>query len=186
MYKKERKKYYSELNLSDILDNKKFWKTVQPLFTDKRTLGKKISLVNKEKIISNDSEVAQELNSFFENATKSLGINENSYIVEEITNSNDPIDKAIQKYKFHPSILLIKSKVDKLTPFSFCETTSLEIEKEIRDLNSNKATTHGNIPTKILKQSSEACKESLTNLFNKTIRESNFPKELKLADVTPI
>ena len=98
----------------------------------------------------------------------------------------DPIDKAIQKYKFHPSILLIKSKVDKLTPFSFCKTTSLEIEKEIRDLNSNKATTHGNIPTKILKQSSEACKESLTNLFNKTIRESNFPKELKLADVTPI
>ena len=30
LYKKERKKYNNNLDLNDIADNKKFWKTVKP------------------------------------------------------------------------------------------------------------------------------------------------------------
>ena len=32
LYKKERKKYYNNLDLNDIADNKKFWKTVKTIF----------------------------------------------------------------------------------------------------------------------------------------------------------
>ena len=35
LYKRERKKYYSNLHLSNITDNKKFWNTMKPLFSDK-------------------------------------------------------------------------------------------------------------------------------------------------------
>ena len=35
LYKKERKKYYSRLNIKDIIDCKKFWKTVKLLISDK-------------------------------------------------------------------------------------------------------------------------------------------------------
>ena len=35
LYKRERRKYYSNLNLKDITDNKKFWNTTQPLFSNK-------------------------------------------------------------------------------------------------------------------------------------------------------
>ena len=37
LYKKERKKFYNNLNIKDITDNKKFWKTLKPLVSDKET-----------------------------------------------------------------------------------------------------------------------------------------------------
>ena len=50
--------------------------------------------------------------------------------------------------------------------FSFKEVSISEIEEELKELNSNKATTFGNIPIKILKQSSKSCSDTLQKLFN--------------------
>ena len=61
-----------------------------------------------------------------------------------------------------------------------------DIELEIRLLNPKKATTHKNIPPKILKSSSEATVNILHRLFNETITKGVFPDDLKLADVTPV
>ena len=41
LYKKERKKYYERLDLNNVTDNKKFWKTVKPFLSDKTTLFRK-------------------------------------------------------------------------------------------------------------------------------------------------
>ena len=38
--------------------------------------------------------------------------------------------------------------------------------KQLRELNSNKATTFGDIPTKIWKQNSKSCSDTLHKLFN--------------------
>ena len=35
LYKREKRQYYYNLNLNNITDNKKFWKTMKPLFGDK-------------------------------------------------------------------------------------------------------------------------------------------------------
>ena len=48
------------------------------------------------------------------------------------------------------------------------------------------ATAFGNIPTKILKQSSKSCFDTLQKLFNDTFRDGNFQYKLKCADVTPV
>ena len=130
--------------------------------------------------------MAQELNNFFENATNSLEIIENPYIVEDTSQIFDPVEKALHKFKYHPSIMLIKDKVRLDTSFNFNEATCFEIEEEINRLNPKKASTRNSIPTKILKQNSEVCKQHLTNIINLAIRDGNFPKELKLADATPI
>ena len=47
LHKNERKKYYERLDLNDVTDNKKFWKTVKPFSSDKVTTFPKISLVEK-------------------------------------------------------------------------------------------------------------------------------------------
>ena len=60
-----------------------------------------------------------------------------------------------------------------------------DIKNEIKGLNPNKATTHNNIPPKILQQSAEVTANTLQLLFNNTISDSEFPKNLKLA-VTPV
>ena len=58
------KKDYGNLNEKDLIDNKKFWKTVKPLFSDKVKSSEKITLVHEDKIITDD-ENTKILNSFF-------------------------------------------------------------------------------------------------------------------------
>ena len=151
LYKKERKKYYNNLNINKITDNKQFWQTVKPLLSEKGTRFAHINLVDNEKIISEDRDVAQTLNNFFENAVKSLGIKENQYI------------------------------------FTFSSITVEEILSEISSLDSKKAGTFKNIPTKHLKETSDICSEYLLNVWNNEIVLNHcFPDNLKLADITPI
>ena len=54
LVKKEKKKYFSNLNLGNITDNKKFWKTVKPFFSEKNIINKKIVLVEDNNIICDD------------------------------------------------------------------------------------------------------------------------------------
>ena len=76
LYKREKRKFYSNLNLTDITDNKKFWKTMKPLFGGKGGTKDKIVLVEGDRIINEDAEIAQTFNDFFDNTVKSLGISE--------------------------------------------------------------------------------------------------------------
>ena len=62
---------------------------------------------------------------------------ENPYLIDK-TELSDPVNKAISKYKNHPSILLIKDKIRNLASFSFKEVSLSHIEKELRNLNIKK------------------------------------------------
>ena len=43
LYKKERKMFFNSLNSPVISNNRKFWKTVKPLFSNKENYGNKIN-----------------------------------------------------------------------------------------------------------------------------------------------
>ena len=190
LYKKERKMFFNSLNPSVISDNRKFWKTVKPLFSNKGNYGNKIKLVENEEIIDDDTKVAEELNNFFKTAVASLDIHGNPYTVENVENMSDSVEKAIKKFEFHPSILLIKNKIGKNVSqnlFCFNEVTKAEVLKEINYINNKKANPFNTIPSKILKISSECSADTLTSLINKSLTSSRkFPSNLKLADITPI
>ena len=47
LIRKEKKAYYSNLNIRDVTDNKTFWRKVKPLFSEKLNLQAKILLVEK-------------------------------------------------------------------------------------------------------------------------------------------
>ena len=97
----------------------------------------------------------------------------------------DPIEIAIHKYDQHPSILTIKEKVPaNIQKFSFKETILTEMEKEVKNLNPNKANTYNNIPTKILKSSSDICSPILNEMWNSNVSKCHFASKLKLADIT--
>ena len=62
-----------------------------------------------------------------------------------------------------------------------------EMTKELPSLNSKKAGTFGNIPTKVLKISSDICNNVLQKIWNSEILGKQcFPQNLKLADMTPV
>ena len=136
---------------------------MQSLFPRKRKFANQITLEDSEEnMISDDTLVSEQLNNFFfKNATKTVNINENWYIVDSSSSITDPVDKAVKKHKNNSTILLIKQKLENMGHFSFKEVSISEIEKEFREPNSYKVATFGNILTKILKQSCKSCSDTL-------------------------
>ena len=80
----------------------------------------------------------------------------------------------------------MKQKLEHVGHFLFKEVSKSKLEREFREPNSYKLTTFGNILTKILKQSSKNCSDTLQKPFNDALRDENFPDKLKCADVTPV
>ena len=70
LFKKEKKKYYERLDIKRFADNKKFWKTVKPLFSDKQVHHRKITLIENDEIISNDANIVEIMNAFFSNVVE--------------------------------------------------------------------------------------------------------------------
>ena len=65
LFRKAKSDYYSNLNPNSITDNKKFWKIVKPLFSEKVMSMESITLVENDTIYYNDSNVAQIFNQLF-------------------------------------------------------------------------------------------------------------------------
>ena len=187
LYKKERKRFFNNLSPYFVTDNKLFWKTIKPFFSNKGNYGPQIKLVEKDEVLQDDDLIAKELNKFFKNAVSTLNIKENRFITNRSSDDiTDPVDKAIDKYKFHPSILLIQRHLKRHDIFSFKTVEIGDIEKEINNINPKKATTCNSIPPKIFKKSSKVSASVLHKLFSNSIEKSDFPQNLKLADITPV
>ena len=89
LYKKERKKFFDNLNTPAVSDNKTFWKVIKSFLTNKGSFGGNIKLILKD-----ETEIAEELNLFFSNAVKSLNISKNTYIINRV--SDDLIDPVVR------------------------------------------------------------------------------------------
>ena len=186
LYQKERKRFFSSINPKIFSDNKRFWENVKPLLSDKNNMTQQITLVDNSKVIHDDAQVAETLNNFFDTAVKSLDIQESVMHTVDVRNISDPVEKAIKKYSLHPSILMIKSKVKHINKFEFHHISESEVDLELKNINSKKSFTSKNIPPKILKETSEVCKNVVTHLVNNAFNTSIFPASLKTADITPV
>ena len=77
LFRTEKRNFYKNLNTSDITDNKKFQKTVKTVLTDKSRSNSNITLIDNNRMISNDKEVAEAMNDYFISITDSLGLTRN-------------------------------------------------------------------------------------------------------------
>ena len=60
-----KKQYFNNLNTSKITNNRTFWKTVVPLFTNKLSRGEKVILKEGNKNVTNDAELCEVFNMYF-------------------------------------------------------------------------------------------------------------------------
>ena len=179
-YEKVKKKHYANLNHKDIADNKQFWRTVKPLLSDKSKSNEKITLVEDNKIISEDKDNAERLNSFFSNAVKNLKIPEFSDSNPLAENIPHPIFKAILKYKNQPSVIAIKNARNG-PGFYFRGVSVNDFFKKIKRLKARKATQITDIPIKILKENADIFSAYICDFLNETIKSGKFPAILKMA-----
>ena len=185
MTKKVKKEYFENLNLNSITDNKKFWKSVKPNFTNKNIKQEKIILVENEKIISENKEIAEIMNDYFVNITKELNIPE-VILSDNDSIFSDSLEEIIETHSKHPSILKINESIKLTEIFNFNEVNQAQIEKEILSLNSKKAMGADSIPPKVLKHSVHTVKSPMTQLFNNMIKINHFPSDLKYANIAPL
>ena len=64
---KAEKDYYNNQEHENVIDNKSFWKSVKPLFSEKGSTHNKITLVEQDLILDKNDNVAEVLNNFFTN-----------------------------------------------------------------------------------------------------------------------
>ena len=77
-------------------DNKLFWKTVKPFFSNNGSHRGNIKLVESDELLQHDNEVVEELNNFFKEAISTWDVNENSFIINpDSINISDPIERAL-------------------------------------------------------------------------------------------
>ena len=74
LLRKEKKKYFANLNEKDITDNKKFWQTIKPFLSEKTKSREKITSIQNENLVSDDTEVENCFNNFFSNIVKNFEI----------------------------------------------------------------------------------------------------------------
>ena len=192
LLKEAKKAYFEALQPSQVCDNKKFWKIVNPLFTEKALSTDNITLIENNEIVSDDKAVAEIFNNFFSNAVKNLNIDYyehfsfDKYFLYKDSENMDVILNAIEKYENHPSILKIKESIPEGECFSFKKTDLKSVIKEIGNLNETKSSPIESIPAKILKDTYDIIAPKIVIDFNSSVTTGIFPNNQKLADVTPV
>ena len=181
LLKKAKRTFYNTLDVKKISDNKTFWKTIKPNFTEKTIKDQKITLVENDSVISEDSELAEVFSKYFENVVKNLNIQRPFFSQEH----DDPIANAITNFEQYPSILKIKENRNVCSPFSFEPVSLDEIIKETLNLDASKATQKSDIPTKIIKQNQDIFSEFIFENVNNMIDTDIYPEQLKWAVVKP-
>ena len=106
LLRKAKKEFQNNYNVKYITENKLFWKTIKPSFTDSTLKDEKINLVEHNKVVSDESELVEVFIIYFGNIVQDLGIDG----LTNISSDNDTatIRKAIEKYQNNPSIKVLQ------------------------------------------------------------------------------
>ena len=93
--------------------------------------------------------------------------------------------QAIEKYKYHPSIIKIQEQGFIQDTFNFSPISILDMQKEICNHDSSKAYQKENISPKVLKENADVVSIVLSSDINRCLYNENFPSNLKNSDITP-
>ena len=74
LLRKTEQKYFCNLNMKDLNDNKKVWKKIKPFFSDKGLQTNNIVLKDKNRLVTDSSIFANIFNNYFINITNTLNL----------------------------------------------------------------------------------------------------------------
>ena len=148
LLRKTNKDYFNDLKIKNITDNKAFWKTIKPYFSNKGLNSSSLILSEKNKIVTNDQDIENIMNNYFTGITSHLNLKP-----DQISHSEN-LTNIIENFRNHESIQRIKlANFHHRQTFNFWYVSVKEVKKELMNLSSKKMTRTGDIPAKILKDS---------------------------------
>ena len=92
LLRKTEREYFGNIKINNIADNKKFWQTVKPLFSDKINHRETINLIDNGRNLT-----AETFNKYFCNIAKNLSLLENPSIKKpSVELYTDPVILALE------------------------------------------------------------------------------------------
>ena len=165
MRRKAVKNYFTRMCEEKSGDQRKFWDTIKPFINlRKQTNPSRIILKDNGKIIKDNVEVAETLNTFFTGAGDTNGQFSNA-VNQETTASNETTTGK-------PLLSLGK-------------TNSIEVLEVMKKSRPNKATGHDLIPPKVIQQAAGVLCHHFSTLFNYVLDQAKIPQQWKLAEISP-
>ena len=145
--------------------------------SEKLKSNEKDTLVDDDKIFTQDIKLAEELNSFFSNVVKNFKIPEYSKTNPSAEEIENPFLKSVLKYGKHSSITVIRN-LNIRSHFEFSFVRVARVLKEIKKLNPRKAAQTTDIPVKILKDNADIFADYICGFFNESLNCCKFPSIL--------
>ena len=105
--RKTKRDYFGNLNNKIVTDNRKFWKTISPLFSENAFHRECVKLKKVIKTITNNVELTERFDTFFSKIVPNLNIDNNHRDSIPNPNITDPVFCEIEMYEKQPSILKI-------------------------------------------------------------------------------
>ena len=186
LLRETKRNYYQNLDLKNLGDNRKFWKIVKPIFSGRVQTSSSVTLLENDKVVSDDRAVADIFNDYFVNITGSLDIADADSNLLSTDGIDDPVDIAVRKYSLHPSIKRIQETFNHSQIFEFTPVSVVDVNNQLKRLDPKKATPLESIPSKVLKENSDIFLPYLTDTFNLCLSENYFPNKLKDGDVSSL
>ena len=79
-------------------DNKLFWETVCPLFSEKHVYeNSKIRFLENNEVLTDDAKIIETFNSFLKNVVNALNIEKDESVLCDTGNETNPVKSAIKK-----------------------------------------------------------------------------------------
>ncbi len=157
--------YYNKYFLENTNDSKRIWNGIKQIIHFKpKTNQKVVKIVKNSTEITDPMVIADSFNNYFAN----VGTNLANSISDSWKSPSDYLKTPLSK------------------SFYLFPTTPGEIEAEISDLKSGKATGPNSIPISVLKLLKKIIAEPLEILFNASFETGIVPIKLKSANVIPV
>ena len=91
LLKKAKKEYFSNLDINQLNDNKTFWKTIKPFFSDKGINSLKLMLIENYTVVTEETDLVEIINDYFINITDKLELKQDAFL-----NDNGEISTIIE------------------------------------------------------------------------------------------
>ena len=182
--KKAKKSFFNRVMKSSKTKPKDFWKVCSPFFSNKNSVENDFVVKHNGEIIHDSDKIAKLFNVHFNGIANSLNLFEWNKTYCSLI--DDPVLRAIDKFKNHPSIIKIKNKFGKDIPkFKFKEVNCHQVNKMLMSIDCTKKT-GGYLSNSILKSSSNVICAVIRDCINRSFQSCKFPNKLKLAEITPV
>ena len=176
--KKDWKRLFFKRKPKHLSDNKYFWQTIKPYFSDKGNSLTNLLFQKKDCIVSNDRKLSEIAKTRFIGITKTLDLK------PSIITTNKSVSKIAETFKDCPSTKKILSLRREKCQFKFHSANENEVTNVILNMDGKKADLTGDIFAGILKSCVDSYISVLNKILNTSLERGCLPNQLKL--VTPV